>query len=374
MFVKRLLANSSHRRFLCLKPFVKQTKYLHSAPKGLKHSNLLPFSDFLTDTHGRQHDYLRISLTEKCNLRCTYCMPEEGVDLTEKGKLLSSEELVQIAKIFVDEGVKKIRLTGGEPLVRPDVIDLVAKLKALEGLETVAITTNGIVLAKKLDALKNAGLDMINLSLDTLEEKKYAFITRRPIAGFHKVMNSINKALDYGYAPLKINCVVMRGLNEDEVTNFVGWTKDKQIDVRFIEYMPFDGNRWNDKKMVSYQELVSMIQKEYPDFQRLDDAKNDTSKAWKVPGFKGTVGFISSMTDNFCGTCNRLRMTADGKLKVCLFGNTEINLRDPLRDSNSDPEQIKELIGAAVKRKEARHAGMLNFVNMKNRPMILIGG
>ena len=180
-------------------------------------------------------------------------MPEEGVDLTEKGKLLSSEELVRIAKIFVDEGVKKIRLTGGEPLVRPDVIDLVAKLKALEGLETVAITTNGIVLAKKLDALKNAGLDMINLSLDTLEEKKYAFITRRPMAGFHKVMNSINKAIGYGYTPLKINCVVMRGLNEDEVTNFVGWTKDKPIDVRFIEYMPFDGNRWNDKKMVSYQ-------------------------------------------------------------------------------------------------------------------------
>jgi len=158
MFLKRLLANSSHRRFLCLKPSVKQTKYLHSAPKGLKHSNLLPFSDFLTDTHGRQHDYLRISLTEKCNLRCKYCMPEEGVDLTEKGKLLSSEELVQIAKIFVDEGVKKIRLTGGEPLVRPDVIDLVAKLKALEGLETVAITTNGIVLAKKIRCSKKCGV------------------------------------------------------------------------------------------------------------------------------------------------------------------------------------------------------------------------
>merc|ERR1712223_278249 len=281
-----------------------------------KHSDLLPFSSFLTDTHGRQHDYLRISLTEKCNLRCQYCMPEEGVDLTEKNKLLSSEELIKISKIFVDEGVKKIRLTGGEPLVRPDVIDIIGKLKALEGLETVAITTNGIVLAKKLDALKEAGLDMINISLDTLEEKKYAFITRRPMAGFQKVMDSINKALEYGYTPLKINCVIMRGLNEDEVTSFVAWTKDKPIDVRFIEYMPFDGNRWNDKKMVSYQELVGIIRKECPDFQRCQsqDTKNDTSKAWRVPGFQGSIGFISSMTDNFCSTCNRLRLTADGNL------------------------------------------------------------
>ena len=228
----------------------------------------LPFSAFLTDSFGRQHDYLRISLTEKCNLRCTYCMPEEGVDLTAKKNLLTSNELIQLADIFVQEGVKKIRLTGGEPLVRPDVIDLVKRLKSLEGLESVAITTNGIVLAKKLEALQEAGLDYINLSLDTLQEKKYAFITRRPMVGFHRVMESIHKALKLGYTPLKINCVVMRGLNEDEIVDFVAWTESLPIDVRFIEYMPFDGNKWNTKKMVPYQEIVGIIQEKYPDFQR----------------------------------------------------------------------------------------------------------
>lgn len=333
-------------------------------------------SEVLADTFGRQHDYLRISLTEKCNLRCQYCMPEQGVPLTHRSKLLSTDELIDLAQIFANEGVTKIRLTGGEPLVRKDVIEIVSRLKGLEGIQQVAMTTNAIVLAKKLDDLKKAGLDLINISLDTLEEKKYAFVTRRPAAGFQRVMDAIDKAIDYGYAPLKINCVVMRGLNDDEIVDFVAWTKDKPVDVRFIEYMPFDGNKWNDKKMVSYHEMVSIIRQTYPDFQRCQhqDHQNDTSKAWKVPGFQGSVGFISSMTDNFCGTCNRLRLTADGNLKVCLFGNTEINLRDPLRDAQVSKEDMKQLIEAAVKRKKAKHAGMMNLVNMKNRPMILIGG
>lgn len=188
-------------------------------------------------------------------------------------------------------------------------------------------------------------------------------------------MESIDKSIDFGYTPLKINCVVMRGLNEDEVINFVRWTEKKPIDVRFIEYMPFDGNKWNDQKMVPYGELVKLIRTEFPDFARntSEDARNDTSKAWKVPGFTGSVGFITSMSDNFCGTCNRLRLTADGNLKVCLFGNTEVNLRDPLRNGQNE-EEICKLIGAAVHRKKARHAGMSNLKNMKNRPMILIGG
>lgn len=345
-------------------------------PVNVKTTEKLAKSEVLADTFGRQHDYLRISLTEKCNLRCQYCMPEQGVPLTAKSQLLSSDELVDLAQIFANEGVTKIRLTGGEPLVRKDVIDIIGRLKALEGIQQVAMTTNGIVLAKKLDDLKRSGLDMINISLDTLEEQKYAFVTRRPASGFQRVMDAIDKAIDYGYAPLKINCVVMRGLNEDELVSFVAWTKDKPINVRFIEYMPFDGNKWNDKKMVSYHEMVSMIRQVYPDFQRCEhqDAANDTSKAWQVPGFQGSVGFISSMTDNFCGTCNRLRLTADGNLKVCLFGNTEVNLRDPLRDAQVSKDDLKQLIEAAVKRKKAKHAGMFNLAKMKNRPMILIGG
>uniref|UniRef100_A0A8C2YAA5 Molybdenum cofactor synthesis 1 n=1 Tax=Coturnix japonica TaxID=93934 RepID=A0A8C2YAA5_COTJA len=197
-----------------------------------------PFSAFLTDSFGRQHNYLRISLTEKCNLRCQYCMPEEGVQLTPKSDLLTAQEIITLAGLFVKEGVEKIRLTGGEPLIRPDVVDIVGQLYKLEGLKTIAVTTNGINLARLLPRLKEAGLNAINISLDTLVPAKFEFIVRRK--GFHKVMEGIHKATELGYRPVKVNCVVMRGLNEDELLNFVDFTKDLPLDVRFIEYMPFD--------------------------------------------------------------------------------------------------------------------------------------
>ena len=247
----------------------------------------------------------------------------------------------------------QIRLTGGEPLVRGDAVELVARLKALPGLETLAITTNGLTLARKLPALQAAGLDAINIrcdsgtlaagyyllstlslciaSLDTMRPEKFEFISRRPRAGHGRVLAAIERCLELGVAPLKVNCVVMRGLNEDEILDFVEMTREKPVDVRFIEYMPFDGNKWNTKKMVSYSEMMEIIRSRYTDFQRIDDAPNDTSKGYKVPGFKGQVGFITSMSENFCSSCNRLRLTADGNLKVCLFGNTEISLRDYLR-------------------------------------------
>ncbi|XP_043541907.1 molybdenum cofactor biosynthesis protein 1 [Chiloscyllium plagiosum] len=211
--------------------FVKSRGFIREPP--------LPFSAFLTDNFGRQHSYLRISLTEKCNLRCQYCMPEEGVKLTPKPQLLTTEEVVTLARLFVREGVDKIRLTGGEPLIRPDVVSIVSQLRELDGLKTIAVTTNGINLARQLPSLKEAGLNLINVSLDTLVPAKFEFIARR--RGFHKVMEGINKALDAGYNPVKVNCVVMRGLNEDELLDFVRLTEKKPVDVRFIEYMPFDG-------------------------------------------------------------------------------------------------------------------------------------
>ncbi len=329
------------------------------------------FSDFLTDTFGRQHTYLRISLTEKCNLRCQYCMPEEGVQLSPKSDLLSTQEVLKLAKLFADQGVTKIRLTGGEPLVRPDVIDIVSGLKALPGLTTVAMTTNAVALSRRLPALRRAGLDVLNISLDTLVPAKFEFITRRK--GHARVLKAIDDSLEEGFSPLKINCVVMRGLNDDELADFAEWTRHKAVDVRFIEYMPFDGNRWDDRKMVPYAEMLEKIRLSFPDLERVEDAPNDTSKAYRVPGHKGRIGFITSMSEHFCGSCNRLRLTADGNLKVCLFGNAEVNLRDELR-MVGDEERLLEVVGAAVKRKKARHAGMLNLKNMKNRPMILIGG
>ncbi|XP_005603936.2 molybdenum cofactor biosynthesis protein 1 isoform X3 [Equus caballus] len=276
--------------------------------------HVAPFSAFLTDSFGRRHSYLRISLTEKCNLRCQYCMPEEGVPLTPKAKLLTTEEILTLARLFVKEGVDKIRLTGGEPLIRPDVVDIV---------------------------------------------------------GFHKVMEGIHKAIELGYNPVKVNCVVMRGLNEDELLNFVALTKGLPLDVRFIEYMPFDGNKWNFRKMVSYKEMLDTLRQQWPELEKLPEEESSTAKAFKIPGFRGQVSFITSMSEHFCGTCNRLRITADGNLKVCLFGNSEVSLRDHLRAGASE-EELLRIIGAAVGRKKQQHAGMFNISQMKNRPMILI--
>ncbi|KAM7172236.1 molybdenum cofactor biosynthesis protein 1 isoform 3-T3 [Macrochelys suwanniensis] len=339
--------------------------------KGFLTEHAAPFSAFLTDSFGRQHNYLRISLTEKCNLRCQYCMPEEGVQLTPKSELLTTQEIITLARLFVKEGVDKIRLTGGEPLIRPDVVDIVAQLYKLEGLQTIAVTTNGINLARLLPRLKEAGLDAINISLDTLVPAKFEFIVRRK--GFHKVMEGINKAVELGYNPVKVNCVVMRGLNEDELLDFVVLTKNQPLDVRFIEYMPFDGNKWNFKKMVSYKEMLDTVRQRWPDLEKLPCEASSTAKAYKVPDFQGQISFITSMSEHFCGSCNRLRITADGNLKVCLFGNSEVSLRDQLRSGASEDELV-QIIGAAVGRKKKQHAGMFNISQMKNRPMILIGG
>jgi cyclic pyranopterin phosphate synthase len=341
--------------------------------KAAKREPYRPFSDFLTDNHARQHDYLRISITEKCNLRCTYCMPEEGVDLQPEEKLLSTDEILRIARVFVSQGVTKIRLTGGEPTVRKDIVDLVEQLGQLRsiGLKEIAMTSNGIALKRKLPALVAAGLTHLNLSLDTLDQMQYQLMTRR--RGFEAVLACIDQAIELGISPIKINCVVINRINDREIGDFVEFTRTRPIEVRFIEYMPFDGNRWNKDKMVSYADMLARIQLRFPSFMKVQDAKNDTAKVWQVPGFLGKVGFITSMTNHFCGTCNRLRITSDGNLKVCLFGNTEVSLRDMMR-SSADDSALLEVIGAAVKRKKKQHAGLTELETMKNRPMILIGG
>lgn len=327
-------------------------------------------TDVLEDRYGRNHSYLRISLTERCNLRCQYCMPEEGVDLSPTHHLLTADEIFRISKLFVSQGVDKIRFTGGEPLVRKDALEIFQRVGTL-GLRTMAITTNGITLPRKLPALKAAGVNLINVSLDTMDPVRFTAITRR--MGHERVLKGINDAVEMGYDPVKINCVAMKGMNEDEIVEFVKFTKDKPVDVRFIEYMPFDGNRWQDTKLLPYADMIDLIKEQFPDFHKLPDGPNDTSKAWKVPGHRGTVSFITSMTEHFCSTCNRLRITADGNLKVCLFGSAEVSLRDLMRAGASDAEML-EVIGAAVQKKKEHHAGMYNIASMKNRPMILIGG
>lgn len=371
-----------------------------------------PFSEFLTDTFNRRHDYLRISVTERCNLRCLYCMPEEGVQLTPNRDLLTTAEIHYLSALFVNQGVTKIRLTGGEPTVRKDIVLLMKGIGALRknGLRELALTTNAISLHRKLDEMVDAGLTAVNISLDTLDPFQFQLITRRQ--GFDAVTKSIDRVLEMNKAgagvKLKINCVVIRGLNDHQILPFIEKTEDQDIEVRFIEYMPFDGNKWSQNKMVPYVEMLEIIRSRYPTIERLRGHENNTSKTWQIPGFAGRVGFITSMTHNFCGTCNRLRITSDGNLKVCLHGNAEVSLRDMLRkDHDGEPmdeaafeavrkleldrkqaklrfdgeegwiskeRQLLEVIGKAVKRKEENHAGMGELESMPNRPMILIGG
>lgn len=220
-------------------------------------------------------------------------------------------------------------------------------------MEQVGITTNGIMLTRLLVPMHRAGLDAINISLDTLKATKYEQITRR--RGMERAIAGIDLAVQLGYKP-KVNCVVMRGFNDVEICDFVALTRERAIDVRFIEYMPFSGNRWETEKMVPFRDMLQTIRERYPDFVALPNGPNDTSKAYAVPGFAGQVGFITSMTEHFCGSCNRLRVTADGNLKVCLFGNAEVSLRDAMR-SGSTEEELTELISSAVSRKKKQHAG-----------------
>lgn len=374
-----------------------------------------PFSDFLTDNFHRQHSYLRISLTEKCNLRCVYCMPEEGVPLSPPASLLTTPEILLLASTFVAQGVNKIRLTGGEPTVRPDILPLMQQLGNLRphGLRELCITTNGLALHRKLEKMVEAGLTGVNLSLDTLDPWQFQVMTRR--RGFEAVQKSITRIRELNRAgagiKFKINCVVMRRVNDRELLDFVDMTRDQNLEVRFIEYMPFDGNKWSQGKMFSYAEMLDAIRARYPSLQKVQDHHNDTSKTWHIPGFAGRIGFVTSMTHNFCGSCNRLRITSDGNLKVCLFGDAEVSLRDIIREINNgmpideeafsrlkkqamgqqypapslqegehqlvatpNSERLLHVIGAAVKRKKAKHAGMGELEHMKNRPMILIGG
>uniref|UniRef100_A0A0K0D4P6 Elp3 domain-containing protein n=1 Tax=Angiostrongylus cantonensis TaxID=6313 RepID=A0A0K0D4P6_ANGCA len=253
-----------------------------------------------------------------------YCMPEEGVTLSPSSHLLTTDEIVRLVELFASHGVDKVRLTGGEPTIRKDIVEIVGRIKNVPGIKDIGITSNGIVLAKKLQQLQDAGLTKVNISLDTLNQQKFMLMTRRN--GFTKVMKCIDLAEDL-FPIVKVNTVVMRNVNDDEVNDFVKLTTDRRLDVRFIEYMPFGGNHFSKKKFIDYKCLLAVIEKAFHGLvRRLPDASNETTKLFKhsvqiqgyqIEGFVGRFGFITSMSENFCGTCNRLRITADGNLKVC---------------------------------------------------------
>ncbi len=330
--------------------------------------------NILQDSHGRDHGYLRISLIERCNLRCTYCMPEEGVQLSPKSHLMTYEEIYEIAKTFVNHGVTKIRLTGGEPLIRKDIPVILEKLATLP--VELSITSNAVIIDKFIDILKANGVKKINVSLDSLDAAKFKHITRRH--EFEKVYNNILLLVKEGFT-VKVNAVLIKGFNDNEIIDFIHFTKDLPISVRFIEFMPFDGNKWDMSKMVSYAEVMNYVNDSFSKDQviRLEDAPNDTSKNYKIEGYKGSFAIISSVTNPFCDSCNRLRLTANGQLKNCLFSSTESDLLTTLRAGNT----IEPVIQKAVQAKFKIRGGMDTLEKLQqpklhnnNRSMITIGG
>ena len=326
----------------------------------------------ILDTFGRKHTYLRISLTDKCNLRCTYCMPQEDMQFMPSKWLMQADEIQTLAGIFVDMGVEKIRLTGGEPLIRKDVGQIIQNLGKLP--TSLTLTTNAVFVDQFIDDLKNAGVQSLNVSLDTLNETTFKSITKRD--HFNKTLDSIKLLISEGFV-VKLNVVVMKGVNDIEINDFVRLTLDEpNLHVRFIEFMPFNGNKWEMSKIVSYNDLLTDISTQF-EFEKLEGELQDTAHHFQVSGGKGTFGIIGTVTHPFCAGCNRIRLTADGKLKNCLFDTTEIDLLTPLRRG----EDIRSLIHAHFHKKHFAHGGHIDFTAKEakadyeqNRRMIAIGG
>lgn len=328
----------------------------------------------LTDDFGRKHNYLRISLLEKCNLRCTYCMPADGIELSPKASLMTANEIFSIAQTFVENGVDKIRLTGGEPLLRKDFPEIASKLATL-GV-ALSITTNGILIDRHIETLKRYGINKINLSLDTLIASKFHSVTLRN--QFEKVVDNLHLLLNNDFK-VKVNVVLMKGFNENEIVDFIKLTQHLPLSVRFIEFMPFAGNEWDRSKMISQNEILSELENAFSseEIEKLEDEKNFTARTYRIKGFQGDFGIISSITNPFCDGCNRIRLTANGKIKNCLFSNSETDLLTPFRNG----ESITNLIYESIKSKKKVRAGMVTLeeiddpkLHFDNRSMIAIGG
>ncbi len=327
--------------------------------------------DQLIDTHGRRHNYLRISLTDNCNLRCFYCMPDESYDFTPQNQLMQADEIEALAKIFVNQGVQKIRLTGGEPLIRKDAEDIIDRLARLP--VKLAITSNGIRIHDFIHQFERIGLTSVNISLDTLDREKFALLTKRDY--FDKVYDNIQLLLSRQFH-VKINMVVIKNINDNEIMSFVEWTKDIPIHIRFIEFMPFSGNKWQHEKVFSWQEILERVSDHYP-IMPLEREKHDTVKKYRIDGYAGTFAVISTMSAPFCSDCNRMRLTADGKMKNCLFSQGETDLLTPFRQG----KDILPLITGNILEKASELGGQfkaeignVDISAIQNRSMITIGG
>jgi cyclic pyranopterin phosphate synthase len=325
----------------------------------------------MKDSFGRTIDYLRISITDRCNLRCIYCMPPEGVESMPHADILRFEEILRLCRVLAALGIRNVKITGGEPLVRRGAAGLVRGIKGLEGIEKVTITTNGVLLGEYLDALAGAGLDAINISLDSLNEENFRRITRKETAG--QILSAIRRARDRGL-PVKINCVPLRGINEGDIPELAGLARDGGISVRFIELMPL--GKAAALLPVPADEVTALLERAYGPLRPLTIKPGSGPAAYyALPGFQGHIGFISALSHEFCGACNRLRLTAGGLLKPCLSSDISLDLRGLLRGGATDSE-IETAIAELVSRKPARHSfgGDRGRLEHGQKEMYRIGG
>lgn len=326
----------------------------------------------LVDGYGRRIDYLRISITDRCNLRCIYCLPAEGVRPVIPTEILTYEEILQVVRLLVGWGVNKVRLTGGEPLLRRDVTYLIRGLASIEGLGDLSLSTNGTRLAEMASDLAQAGLRRVNISLDSLDPQKYAEITRG--SQIERVWEGTEAAVRAGLNPVKINTVIIRGLNDDEVLDFARLTLDRPLHVRFIEHMPIGARGiWEEHKVVSAAEIkakVATLGSLIPVNEVLGEGP---ARYFRLPGAYGTLGFISPLSDHFCDSCNRIRLTADGRLRPCLFSESELDLKGLLRSGRPE-EEIARFLKDALERKPKGHGICQRPPYKVSRPMTQIGG
>ena len=325
----------------------------------------------MLDSLGRDINYLRISVTDRCNLRCRYCMPEHGVELKEHREILRLEEIQRIVDISTRVGIRKVRLTGGEPLIRRNIPELVSMIAATKKIDDIALTTNGVFFPRMAAELKDAGLDRINLSLDTLNASKYCYITRN--GQLPVVIEALRLALQLELHPVKINTVIIKDFNDDEIMDFCRLAYEKPVHVRFIEFMPIgELNFWQEDKIISCDEIRSRIEDKYQLTPWKISRGNGPAKSYRMKGGQGSIGFITPMSNHFCKECNRLRLTADGKLRGCLYSNSEIDLKPALRDGTD--EDVLELIIQAINAKPDRHQMGKERWGQDNRKMYQIGG